>query len=109
MIRALQRHFPRQASWTRPQGGLFVWVTLPATVDGDDLFVAARQNGVLYSRGDLFHCDGSSGKQKLRLAYSAATPQQIEAGIETLGSLVKARLDQVEPHGQDSIEAMPIL
>jgi len=109
MIGALQRHFPPEASWTRPQGGLFVWVALPATVDGDDLFVAARQNGVLYSRGDLFHCDGSSGKQRLRLAYSAATPQQIEAGIKTLGSLVKARLDQVEPHGQDSIEAMPIL
>ena len=43
MVEALKRHFPEEARWERPTGGLFVWVTLPEDFDGPDLFVAARR------------------------------------------------------------------
>jgi GntR family transcriptional regulator/MocR family aminotransferase len=108
MIGSLQRHFPRSASWTRPAGGLFLWIRLPAGFDGGELFAAARREGVLFSRGDLFHSDGS-GRNCFRLTYSSASPEQIEEGIAKLGSLVRERLDRQEPKAQAATEAMPIL
>ena len=108
MIGSLQRHFPTEASWTRPAGGLFLWIRLPAGFDGGELFAAARREGVLFSRGDLFHSDGS-GRNSFRLTYSSASPEQIEEGIAKLGSLVRERLDRREPRAQAATEAMPIL
>jgi GntR family transcriptional regulator/MocR family aminotransferase len=108
MMEALQRHFPAEARWDRPIGGMFIWVRLPAAFDGDDLFVAARQNGVLYSRGELFHGDGS-GRNTLRLTYSAASQEQIESGVATLGKLIRERWpDEDEPARQSAAETMPI-
>jgi DNA-binding transcriptional MocR family regulator len=87
---------------------MFIWVRLPAGFDGDDLFVAARQNGVLYSRGELFHGDGS-GRNTLRLTYSAASQQQIESGVATLGKLIRERWPgEDESVRQSAAETMPI-
>ena len=108
MLEALQRNFPDGASWTRPRGGLFVWVTLPQQFDGNELFLAAQDRGVLYSRGELFHSDGA-GRNALRLTYSAASLPQIETGVATLGTLVRERLDRSEPSRRNTVEAMPIL
>jgi 2-aminoadipate transaminase len=108
MLSALSRHFPAEAHWTRPAGGLFLWVTLPRGFDGNELFVAAGQEGVFFSQGDLFHSDGS-GRNTLRLTYSSATPERIEAGVEILGRLVKERLERAAPVGRSSTESMPIL
>jgi len=91
MLAALRRNAPRQARTTRPDGGLFLWLTLPDGIDTDALFVDARERGVLFSRGTLFHVDGG-GKNTLRLTYSAASPDQIDSGIATLGELMKKRL-----------------
>ncbi len=108
MISALERHFPAEARWERPLGGMFLWVRLPAGFDGEDLFVAARQQGVLYSRGELFHSDGS-GRSTLRLTYSAASKEQIESGVATLGALIRERWpDRSEPANQGATETMPI-
>jgi DNA-binding transcriptional MocR family regulator len=99
---------PAGARWSRPEGGLFLWVSLPESIDGAELFAAACERGVLYSRGELFHSDGS-GHNQLRLTYSAASPPRIEEGIAILGSLVRERLDRSEPERLETIEAMPIL
>ena len=109
MIRALEREMPQGVHWTRPLGGLFLWVTLPAGLDSGDLFVAAREHGVLVSRGELFHVDGG-GRHALRLTYSAVSPEQIDAGIATLGELLRERLrgGTREPVGR-AAEAVPIL
>jgi len=90
MVRALEKNFPAEAAWIRPTGGLFIWVALPDGFDGNDLFVAARRQGVLYSRGQLFHSDGS-GRNHMRLTFSAATPDEIAKGVETLGALLRER------------------
>ena len=111
MLAALQASFPDGARWSRPQGGLFVWITLPSAFDGNELFVAARQNGVLYSRGELFHSDGS-GRNQFRLTYSAATTEEIERGVATLGRLVQERwprdLDTRTDGEAGNVEAVPI-
>jgi 2-aminoadipate transaminase len=109
MLRALERHFPDGASWTRPPGGLFLWVTLPRNFDGQDLLVAARRRGVLYSNGELFHSN-SDASHTLRLTYSTATPSQIESGIATLGALIGERWPSRPDWGERKpVETMPIV
>lgn len=108
MIASLERHFPAGASWNRPTGGLFVWVTLPGHVDGNELFIAARRAGVLYSKGDWFHSDGT-GRNTFRLTYSAASLEQIDEGVELLGRLIhERRPDPADPRRRVTREAMPI-
>lgn len=108
MLDALTRHFPKEAEFSSPSGGLFIWVTLPPSFDCRGLFAAARRRGVLYSQGDLFHGDGS-GHNNLRLTYSAADPAAIEEGVSILGKLITQR----RPAGpfketSGTAESMPI-
>ncbi|NIM01869.1 MAG: aminotransferase class I/II-fold pyridoxal phosphate-dependent enzyme [Acidobacteria bacterium] len=108
MFEALRNHFPKEAVFSRPTGGLFIWVTLPASFDGNALFAAARRRGVLYSRGDLFHGDGS-GNNCLRLTYSAADPTEIQDGVSVLGSLIQERWPDGPHEGSPgTAESMPI-
>jgi len=108
MLQSLQRHLPAEAVWTRPPGGLFVWVTLPRNFDGQDLLVAARRRGVHYSHGELFHSHADGG-HTLRLTYSTATPSQIESGIEMLGALMRERWPSRPDSGERRpVETMPI-
>ena len=109
MLAALGAHFPEGVKWTRPQGGLFLWVTLPEGMDGNDLFVAARDRNVLFSRGELFHSDGS-GRGTLRLTYASVAPARIETGIAVLGGLIRERRAG-DAAGADrrAAEALPIL
>ena len=90
MMEALDRHLAGVATWTRPEGGLFVWVRLLGDVDSTELSVAARSRGVLFSRGELFHVEGT-GRDCLRLTYAASTPAEIDAGVRVLGELIAER------------------
>jgi DNA-binding transcriptional MocR family regulator len=79
-----------------------------AGFDGEDLNVAARQAGVLYSRGEWFHSDGS-GADTLRLTYSGVSEDQIATGVATLGRLVNERWpDGADQSRQRATETMPI-
>jgi DNA-binding transcriptional MocR family regulator len=110
MDEALRRHLPQGVAWTLPQGGLFLWVTLPPHLDTGELADAAREAGVLVSGGQTFHVD-SDGRHALRLTYSAASPDEIDRGVEILGRLVRERW----PTGSapiapaDAAETVPIL
>lgn len=109
MLAALDRGVPAEVGRTRPEGGLFLWLTLPQGLDGSEIFTAARERGVLLSPGELFHVDGG-GRNTMRLTFSSASREQIESGIGILAELIRARW----PHGarprQDaSLEAVPIL
>lgn len=108
MLQALARHFPPAARWTKPGGGLFLWISLPRYLDGRELALAAQQEKVFYSKGEVFHSNGE-GNDTLRLTFSAVTPQQIETGVATLGNLIQQR----SAHGADTsargaVEALPI-
>jgi DNA-binding transcriptional MocR family regulator len=77
-------------TWTRPEGGLFVWVTLPDGIDAADLLPRAiEEAGVAFVPGGAFFTDGS-GRNTLRLSYSLAREDQIRAGIAKLGALITA-------------------
>lgn len=108
MLRALDRHFPEGVDWSRPTGGLFVWVELPAGLDSNELFLAAREGGVLFSRGELFHVDGG-GRATMRLAFGGVDEQAISTGIKTLGGLIGQRLAEAATESDGArTEALPI-
>ena len=88
MLTALQRHMPKGVTWTRPKGGLFVWVRLPAGVDAASLLErAVSEQNVAFVPGAAFFFDGRS-RNTLRLSYSLPSEDQIEDGIARLARLI---------------------
>lgn len=92
MLAALQREMPRGVSWTRPEGGLFLWLRLPDGMDTEQLLrPAVEEEGVAYVVGSGFHADGG-GKNTMRLNFSFPSEENIEEGIRRLARLVKKRM-----------------
>jgi len=91
MLEALDKYFPPGTHWTRPQGGLFLWVILPEEIDTLDLMPKAIANKVAYVPGSAFYPDGS-GHNTFRLNFSNAHPEDITIGIERLAEVVKNEL-----------------
>jgi DNA-binding transcriptional MocR family regulator len=91
MLRALAERFPREARWTRPTGGLTLWVDLPEAVDTLELFEAAAARGVLFSPGTLFYPDGG-GRHGMRLSFNRESEARIARGVEVLGRMIGERL-----------------
>jgi hypothetical protein len=92
LLAALAREMPQGVSWTRPEGGMFVWVTLPAGLDGADLLAQSlKTERVAFVPGRAFYADGSNGNT-LRLSFSCANEAQIDEGMKRLGRLIRANL-----------------
>lgn len=91
MLRALEAHFPSEASWTRPQGGLFLWMTLPAGMDASALLAEALRRKVAFVPGVSFFPTGG-GAETLRLNFSYCAPPLIEEGVRRLAAVVKEAL-----------------
>ncbi len=92
MLEALDEHFPAEATWTRPEGGFFVWVTLPSFVDTATLLPEAVEHGVTFVPGDAFFADGR-GRNCMRLAFCYARPVEIREGIRRLAEVLEDRLE----------------
>jgi DNA-binding transcriptional MocR family regulator len=90
MLAALGREFPETASWSRPQGGYFLWVDLPPEIRADDLQVAAEGVGVTFVKGNDFFAGHLGGEHELRLAYSFVSPEQISDGVSRLAPLLRS-------------------
>lgn len=92
MLAALKRHMPEGVSWTKPDGGMFVWVTLPEQIDGAALLAKSLETArVAFVPGRAFFADGS-GANTIRLSFSCASEAMIEEGISRLGKVVAAQL-----------------
>ena len=91
MLAALQQFFPPEASWTHPEGGLFLWVTLPAGINAEELLHAALRQNVAFVPGDSFYPGKPEGCH-LRLNFSNSNPEQIREGIRRLGAAVREHL-----------------
>jgi len=89
MLAALSRYMPGGVTWTKPEGGLFLWLELPKEMDADELFYEAIKQNVAYVIGSAFHCD-DGGKNTMRLNFSYATYEQIDEGIRRLAEVIKA-------------------
>lgn len=97
MLDALQQFFPPGVTWTHPQGGLFLWVTLPAGLDIQAILKSALEQNVAFVPGDSFFADnkasrGRSRPSHMRLNFSNAAPDQIREGIRRLSAAVKTHL-----------------
>jgi DNA-binding transcriptional MocR family regulator len=89
MLEALERHFPEQASWSRPEGGYFLWLELGDHEDASDLARRAEAEGVAIVRGaDFFPSGSDEGRSSARLAFSYEPPSRISEGIERLAALL---------------------
>jgi len=91
MLDALKRHMPKGVRWTKPEGGLFLWVKLPKKMSANTLFPKAIENKVAYVVGSAFHCNGK-GQNTMRINFSYSSEAQIEEGIKRLGKMVKENM-----------------
>lgn len=91
MLNAMEQYMPEGVSWTRPEGGLFLFVTLPEWMDSEKLFHRAIQNNVAFVLGNAFFCDGS-GKNTMRLNFSFMSVEKNIEGIRRLGEAIKQEM-----------------
>jgi len=83
MLDALAAEMPEGTHWTRPSGGLFVWLTLAGERSAEDLLPAAVEEGVAYVAGRSFFVD-DSGPGTMRLTFAKESPENIEEGVRRL-------------------------
>jgi DNA-binding transcriptional MocR family regulator len=88
MLQAIDEQFPDSATWTRPAGGFYVWVSLPAWFDTTAMLAAAVERRVAYVPGSAFYPDGR-GRDRMRLAFCYPPEDRIQEGIARLGSLLE--------------------
>lgn len=88
MLAALENYFPKNAHWTKPQGGFYTWVTLPKGTDTEELLPKSIKDvSVAYGAGPSFY-HNRSGKEHMRLCYSYVPDSQIEEGIQRLARII---------------------
>jgi len=100
MLRAMEENFPSEVTWTRPQGGLFLWVSLPEAMDSHQLFEAAIRENVAFVPGDSFYASNGhadEGRRHFRLNFSNAQPEQIREGIRRLGVAIRNQWRKLHP------------
>jgi 2-aminoadipate transaminase len=103
MLDSLADHFPRQAEWTRPAGGLFIWATLPDFIDTTDLLARALRDNVAFVPGEAAFLDGR-GRSSMRLNFSGCDEHSIREGVRRIGEVVT---EQVQLYGTLTGELRP--
>ena len=93
--KVLERHFPSGSTWTRPEGGLSVWVTLPAGLDAGEMLIHARERGVVFVPGRYFYLQ-SPQPNTLRLGFAGLEESEIVQGIATLGHMLVEEMKKRE-------------
>lgn len=88
MMKAFDENMPDCVNWTRPEGGLFLFLRLPEYMDSEVLFKEALKEKVAFVIGTVFHCDGS-GKNTMRINFSYASKEQIKIGVKRLATAIK--------------------
>lgn len=105
MLQAMEQHFPDSVTWTRPQGGMFIWVTLPGFVDATELLGHAIAKNVAFVPGAPFFAGSEVLVNTLRLSFATVSEQKIRDGIAILGDLIKEQI----PLQRDSADHQPSL
>ncbi len=92
MLAALDKHMPKEVTYTRPEGGLFLWCTLPAGFDVAALIKEAVAAKVFVVAGTAFNCDETAPSSSFRLNYSMPSEEDIDKGIAILAELIRKQL-----------------
>lgn len=103
-LEACERHFQGIAHWTRPEGGMSVWVTLADGVDASELLQRAQREGVAYLPGRYFAVSRDH-RSSLRLSFAGLTPERIERGIAVLGRIFADEVRRVRSDARRAPEA----
>lgn len=96
MMKALDENMPEEVSWTRPEGGLFLWVRAPTYVDTKDMFLRAIEKKIAYVTGTAFYGDGR-GTNEMRLNFSFETDERIHDGVERLADVLREEIKRQAP------------
>jgi 2-aminoadipate transaminase len=91
MLDALAEQFPREAQWTHPEGGLFIWATMPDYIDTTDLLARALEERVAFVPGRAAYVDGRGGSA-MRLNFSGVGEAEIREGIRRIGEVVREQI-----------------
>jgi 2-aminoadipate transaminase len=87
MLDALQNHFPAGSRWTKPEGGMFLFVSLPEGMEAGKMLARALEQNIAYVPGEAFYLDGA-GRNTLRLNFTHTRPAEIRVGIQRLGEIL---------------------
>ena len=104
MLQGLADHMPAAATWTRPTGGFFVWLTLPEGLDSQALLARAVSERVAYVPGNAFYADGF-GTRNMRLSYCFPTAERIYEGTRRLGKVIRDELEMRATFGLPAVDA----
>jgi 2-aminoadipate transaminase len=88
MLAAFRKYMPQGVAWTEPEGGLFLFLTLPEHMDAEELFALAIEENVAFVLGHVFHCDGS-GRNTMRINFSFMSKELNEEGVRRLANAIK--------------------
>jgi len=91
MLAAFRKYMPQGVKWTEPEGGLFLFLTLPEHMNAEELFKIAIDQKVAFVLGSVFHCDGS-GHNTMRLNFSFMSKEQNEEGVKRLAAAIKQQM-----------------
>jgi len=89
MVTMIKKYFPSDVKYTKPEGGMFLWVTLPEGMSSIELFEIAIDENVAFVPGEAFYSDNPESNT-LRLNFSNSDEKKIEEGIKRLGSAIKS-------------------
>jgi 2-aminoadipate transaminase len=97
MLKSMKDSFPEGVRWTRPDGGMFCWVTVPDYIDTPEMFDKAIANNVAYVPGNAFYTN-DGGHDSMRLNFTHPTDEMIKVGIERLAQVIEAEIKQHARH-----------
>ena len=92
MLSALETYFPEGCTWTHPDGGIFLWVSLPEHIDTQELLARAVEKGVAFVPGNACAVDENAKSHELRLNYSTVSNEKITEGIRILADVIREKL-----------------
>ncbi len=105
MLSALEQHLPAGCTWTQPEGGFYVWVTVPEGVDTKAMLPRAVTARVAYASGTGFYADGL-GSRQMRLSYCYPTPERIREGVRRLAGVLESEMELMRTFGSVTSRAV---
>ncbi len=93
LLAGLEKHMPEGVSWTRPEGGMCVWVTLPPGFDASELLIHVRESGVLFAPGRYFYVQLPQ-PNVFRLSFAAQDEKKISRGVQILAESLRVEMSK---------------
>ena len=97
MLTALEKYFPAEAEWNKPEGGMTIWVQLPEALNTSQLLLEAAKQGVVFSPGEYFYASQPQ-RNLMRLSFTMTDAIHIEIAVKRLGALIKSQLTSWKSH-----------